>query len=194
MNTEQPEIPLRHDAVTIPCPRCGQPFVPTGKRRYCTDACKAAATTPPPHPSHSRQHDPANRSPSTNATPAGPGPSANNAARTAEPSCAASASAATARIATNPSPSPTYSTRRWNTEPQQMTQRDSGPSRGVNFQPLKGGQFSAVVDRTWPIVEIWRRRRPYALSKSRLSLPERPGRVGGHRRSLASRPAAGAVT
>jgi hypothetical protein len=43
MNAEQPEIPLRHDAVTIPCPRCGQPFVPTGKRRYCTDACKAAA-------------------------------------------------------------------------------------------------------------------------------------------------------
>ena len=38
-----PEIPLRHDAVTIPCPSCGQPFTPTGKRRYCTDACKAAA-------------------------------------------------------------------------------------------------------------------------------------------------------
>ena len=38
-----PEIPLRHDAVTIPCPSCGRPFTPAGKRRYCTDACKAAA-------------------------------------------------------------------------------------------------------------------------------------------------------
>jgi hypothetical protein len=43
MNAEPPDIPLRHDAVTIPCPRCGQPFVPTGKRRYCSHACKAAA-------------------------------------------------------------------------------------------------------------------------------------------------------
>jgi len=43
MNAEMPEIPLRHDAVTIPCPVCQRPFVPTGKRRYCTDACKAAA-------------------------------------------------------------------------------------------------------------------------------------------------------
>lgn len=43
MNAEQPDIPLRHDAVTIPCPRCGRPFVPAGKRRYCSDACKAAA-------------------------------------------------------------------------------------------------------------------------------------------------------
>jgi len=43
MNAEMPEIPLRHDAVTIPCPSCGRPFTPAGKRRYCTDACKAAA-------------------------------------------------------------------------------------------------------------------------------------------------------
>ena len=43
MNADQPAIPLRHDAVTIPCPRCGEPFVPTGKRRYCSGACKAAA-------------------------------------------------------------------------------------------------------------------------------------------------------
>ena len=43
MSAEMPEIPLRHDPVTIPCPHCGRPFVPTGKRRYCTDACKAAA-------------------------------------------------------------------------------------------------------------------------------------------------------
>ena len=38
-----PDTPLRHDAVTIPCPHCGRPFTPAGKRRYCTDACKAAA-------------------------------------------------------------------------------------------------------------------------------------------------------
>jgi hypothetical protein len=38
-----PETPLRHDPVTIPCPHCGRPFAPTGKRRYCTNACKAAA-------------------------------------------------------------------------------------------------------------------------------------------------------
>ena len=38
-----PEIPLRHDPVTIPCLRCGRPITPAGKRRYCTDACKAAA-------------------------------------------------------------------------------------------------------------------------------------------------------
>ena len=50
MNAEQPEIPLRHDAVTIPCPRCGQPFSPTGKRRYCSDACKAAAYRRRHHP------------------------------------------------------------------------------------------------------------------------------------------------
>ncbi|MGH9119273.1 MAG: hypothetical protein ACRD0A_15755 [Acidimicrobiales bacterium] len=49
MNAEQPEIPLRHDAVTISCPRCGRPFVPAGKRRYCSDACKAAA--------YRRRHD-----------------------------------------------------------------------------------------------------------------------------------------
>jgi hypothetical protein len=38
-----PDTPLRHDPVTIPCPHCGQPFTPAGKRRYCTNACKAAA-------------------------------------------------------------------------------------------------------------------------------------------------------
>lgn len=43
MNTDQPNTPLRHDPVTIPCPHCGQPFTPAGKRRYCSDACKAAA-------------------------------------------------------------------------------------------------------------------------------------------------------
>jgi hypothetical protein len=43
MNDEIPGIPLRHDPVTIPCPICTQPFIPAGKRLYCTPACNAAA-------------------------------------------------------------------------------------------------------------------------------------------------------
>ena len=35
--------PSRNDAVTIPCPVCGTPFEPVGKRRYCRDACRVAA-------------------------------------------------------------------------------------------------------------------------------------------------------
>ncbi len=41
--TDAPTTPLRHDAVTIPCPICVTPFLPAGKRRYCSDACRAAA-------------------------------------------------------------------------------------------------------------------------------------------------------
>ncbi len=37
------QTPSCHDAVTIPCPACGRPFAPIGRRRYCCDACKAAA-------------------------------------------------------------------------------------------------------------------------------------------------------
>ena len=46
MNTEPtttPQIPLRHDAVTIPCPICQRAFIPAGKRLYCSPACNAAA-------------------------------------------------------------------------------------------------------------------------------------------------------
>jgi hypothetical protein len=50
MNAEQPDLPSRHDAVTIPCPHCGQLFVAAGKRRYCTNACKAAAYRRRHHP------------------------------------------------------------------------------------------------------------------------------------------------
>ena len=35
--------PLRHDTVTITCPVCEQTFTPNGRRRFCTDACKAVA-------------------------------------------------------------------------------------------------------------------------------------------------------
>ncbi len=36
-------IPSRHDAVTMACPVCRTEFTPRGRRRYCTDACKAIA-------------------------------------------------------------------------------------------------------------------------------------------------------
>ena len=39
--------PSRHDSVTIgsgmDCPICGTVFTPTGRRRYCSDACRAIA-------------------------------------------------------------------------------------------------------------------------------------------------------
>jgi hypothetical protein len=35
--------PTRNDEVTIPCPVCARPFAPSGRRRYCSDACRAAA-------------------------------------------------------------------------------------------------------------------------------------------------------
>jgi predicted nucleic acid-binding Zn ribbon protein len=36
-----PTIPPRHDAVTIPCPACGASFAPTGRQRWCSEACRA---------------------------------------------------------------------------------------------------------------------------------------------------------
>ena len=47
-------IPSRNDDVTMVCPVCGLPFAPTGRRQYCSDACRVAAhrrrhqTAPPP--------------------------------------------------------------------------------------------------------------------------------------------------
>jgi len=40
---EAREAPSRHDGVTMACPVCGRAFTPGGRRRYCTDACRAAA-------------------------------------------------------------------------------------------------------------------------------------------------------
>jgi len=47
-----PAPPRRDDSVTIrTCPACGQPFTPSGRRRWCSGACKQAAyrrrATPP---------------------------------------------------------------------------------------------------------------------------------------------------
>ena len=38
-----PNTPSCHDAVTMVCPVDHRPFVPVGRQRYCSDACKAAA-------------------------------------------------------------------------------------------------------------------------------------------------------
>lgn len=39
----EPGFPSCHDAVTITCPVCQHPFTPTGRRKFCSDACRAAA-------------------------------------------------------------------------------------------------------------------------------------------------------
>jgi hypothetical protein len=58
--------PSRHDSVTITCPACGRPFVPVGRQRWCSEACRAAgyrrrkqAASPPvvlPTPKPRRPH------------------------------------------------------------------------------------------------------------------------------------------
>jgi hypothetical protein len=34
--------PVRNDGVTIPCPVCGLPFIPVGRQRVCSGACRQA--------------------------------------------------------------------------------------------------------------------------------------------------------
>ncbi|MGI8984748.1 MAG: hypothetical protein ACR2HM_09500 [Acidimicrobiales bacterium] len=36
-------IPWRDDDATVPCPVCGSAFVVGGRRRYCSDGCRASA-------------------------------------------------------------------------------------------------------------------------------------------------------
>jgi hypothetical protein len=38
-----PQQPSRHDAVTMTCPVCQHNFTPVGRRKFCSDACRAAA-------------------------------------------------------------------------------------------------------------------------------------------------------
>ena len=38
-----PATPSRHDAVTMTCPVCRRAFSPVGRRKFCSDACRAAA-------------------------------------------------------------------------------------------------------------------------------------------------------
>jgi predicted nucleic acid-binding Zn ribbon protein len=38
-----PETPSCHDSVTITCPVCQHAFVRTGRQKFCSDACRAAA-------------------------------------------------------------------------------------------------------------------------------------------------------
>jgi hypothetical protein len=65
MTAANDETPSRNDDTTIRCPICGTPFPPAGRRRYCTNACRATAhrrrhqpeptpTTPLPAPGHRR--------------------------------------------------------------------------------------------------------------------------------------------
>jgi hypothetical protein len=44
------DIPSRNDTVTTRCPCCGRGFIPMGRRRWCSDACRQAA--------HRRRHQP----------------------------------------------------------------------------------------------------------------------------------------
>lgn len=39
----RPEPPSRHDGVTMTCPVCQRAFAPTGRQKFCSDACRAAA-------------------------------------------------------------------------------------------------------------------------------------------------------
>ncbi len=42
--------PLRDDDATMTCPACGSGFIPSGRRRYCSDTCRAAAWCRRPAP------------------------------------------------------------------------------------------------------------------------------------------------
>ena len=37
------DAPYRTDGVTMPCPVCGTAFVPAGRQRFCSAACRQAA-------------------------------------------------------------------------------------------------------------------------------------------------------
>lgn len=40
---QPPTLPSRDDSVTIPCPVCTRAFVPSGRQRVCSAACRQAA-------------------------------------------------------------------------------------------------------------------------------------------------------
>ncbi len=100
-------IPLRYDSVTMICP-CGNEFSPSGRRRYCSDACKQKAWrsrhATPPIPGEWRRP-----TPSTSAPNAKLATWANDVVPTATSSPEASALGQPARTAMSPSPSATSS-------------------------------------------------------------------------------------
>lgn len=102
-----PALPLRNDGVTIVCERCGQPFAPSGRRRFCSTACRQAAwrRRRPTRRRWSPSAPPA-PPPSTNARPVKLASSVSSGARTAESSAAASGPAGSALTATSPWRSP----------------------------------------------------------------------------------------
>ena len=53
-------VPSRNDGVTIVCLVCGQHFAPSGRRQYCSDACRQAG--------HRRRHQDAAAAPPVTST------------------------------------------------------------------------------------------------------------------------------
>ena len=41
VSSSNAKTPLRHDSVTITCPICERTFVASGRRVYCSDACRS---------------------------------------------------------------------------------------------------------------------------------------------------------
>ena len=50
------ETPVRNDGATMTCGHCGAAFAPTGRRRWCSDACRQAAFRPGGLPSSCPTH------------------------------------------------------------------------------------------------------------------------------------------
>jgi hypothetical protein len=51
---------VRNDDATMTCGHCGTPFTPTGRRRWCSDACRQAAfrtRRAAPHPAQPAKAD-----------------------------------------------------------------------------------------------------------------------------------------
>jgi len=70
---DRSESPSCHDGVTMVCPVCQQRFRPIGRRRFCSDACRALAYRRPPRRGAERASlslwpVPGGRSPSMSAT------------------------------------------------------------------------------------------------------------------------------
>jgi transposase len=112
-STPDARTPLRNDDrndTAARCPACGQPFTPSGRRRWRSDACRQAAWRrrhPAPGPAAAAGLPPPRRppakAPSTSAQNATSATSASSTAMTAQRSAAASDPAAPVQTATSPS-------------------------------------------------------------------------------------------
>lgn len=52
---------MRNDPETTACPQCGAPFTPTGRQRFCSNACRQAAWRRRHQPAATSQPDPGRR-------------------------------------------------------------------------------------------------------------------------------------